>query len=305
MRFSIRASATARRTQEPRIAAAAGPRAATTFQLYLRQLSARVGLGIVCVIVVLAVVGPAVAPQNPLELHLADKLRGPSVAYLLGTDEFGRDLLSRLLHGARLSLGVAGTAVALGALLGTGSGLVAGYSGGLADSVLMRAWDVLLAFPVILLGLVIVTILGPSAVSTTLAVTAINIPVFSRLARAGTLVETAKPYVEAARSIGATEIGIMRRHVLPNIVPHLITQAAIAAATAVLLEAAFSFLGLGVQPPRPSWGAMLQQARLYLTENPWYGIFPGVAITTLVLGLNLVADGLRNALDPSYRRRSS
>jgi peptide/nickel transport system permease protein len=251
---------------------------------------------------ILAVVGPLLTPHGQFELHLQHKLRAPSRLYPLGTDELGRDLLSRLLSGARLSLGVAAAAVTLGGLLGTTSGVLGGYIGGRVDALLMRAWDVLLAFPVILLGLVVVIIFGPSALSATLAVAIINVPIFSRLARGSTLVEIGKPYLEAARALGATETRLMSRYILPNIAAPLITQAAIAAATAVLLEAAFSFLGLGVQPPNPSWGTMLQQARLYLSDNPWYGVFPGLAITMLVLGLNLVGDALRNALDPAYRR---
>jgi peptide/nickel transport system permease protein len=253
-------------------------------------------------VLVLALAGPLIIHASPFELHLKDRLSGPTAAHILGTDEFGRDILSRLLYGGRVSLGAAGTAVAVAAVLGSASGLLSGYVGGWLDTLLMRAWDILLAFPVILTGLMIVTILGPSELSATLAVTTINIPIFSRLARASTLVEIRKPHVEAARSIGATEARIMAQHVFPNIIAPLITQTANAAATAVLLEAAFSFLGLGVQPPHPSWGAMLQQARLYLSANPWYGVFPGLVITILVLSLNVIADGLQNLLNPTAGR---
>jgi ABC-type dipeptide/oligopeptide/nickel transport system permease subunit len=263
------------------------------------QWPIRIAFPLMFMIAALAVTGPLVTRASPFELHLKDKLKGPSASHVLGTDEFGRDLLSRLLYGGRVSLGAAGIAVAVAMVLGSGSGLIAGYVGGWIDTLLMRAWDILLAFPVILVGLVIVTILGPSELSAILAVTTINVPIFSRLARAGTLVEIRKPHVEAARSVGATEARIMVLHVFPNVMPPLITQTANAVATAVLLEAAFSFLGLGVQPPNPSWGGMLQQARLYLSANPWYGVFPGLFITIFVLSLNTVADGLQNVLDPT------
>jgi ABC-type dipeptide/oligopeptide/nickel transport system permease subunit len=266
------------------------------------QWPTRIAMFLTGSIVTLALTAPLVTHASPFELHLKDRLSGPSASHVLGTDEFGRDLLSRLLYGGRLSLRAASIAVAVAAVTGTGSGLLSGYIGGWLDAFLTRSWDILLAFPVILVGLVVVTILGPGEVSATLAVTIINIPIFSRLARGSTLVEIRKPHVEAARSIGATELGIMARHVLPNIMPPLITQTANAAATAVLLEAAFSFLGLGVQPPNPSWGAMLQQARLFLVVNPWYGLFPGSLITMFVLCLNILADGLQGLANPTARR---
>ncbi|MCL4459220.1 MAG: ABC transporter permease [Chloroflexi bacterium] len=251
-----------------------------------------------------AILAPLLVPYNPLELHMAERLQSPSAKYLLGTDEFGRDILSRIIYGIRISLGVAVSAVVIAVSVGVPTGLISGYFGGMVDAVIMRLWDFLLAFPIILLGLTIMAILGPSSSNVALAVAIVNIPIFSRVSRASTLAERGKLYVQAAQVIGASSNHIMFKHILPNATPPLLVQVTVSTAQAILLEAAFSFLGLGAQPPEPSLGTMLQYARIHLNANPWYGIFPGVAITTLILGLSFLADSLRDALDPTLLRRA-
>jgi peptide/nickel transport system permease protein len=235
-------------------------------------------------------------------MHMRDRFLAPTERYPFGTDEFGRDILSRVIHGSRISMGVALGTMILAASIGIPTGLAAGYFGGITDALTMRLWDCIFAFPAILLGVAIVAILGPGSTNVMLAVTIINIPIFSRITRASTLVEKSRTYVEAATSVGGGAARIMFRHIFPNCLPPILVQATVSAAYAILLEAALSFLGLGAQPPEPSWGTMLNFGRTYLNRAPWYGIFPGLAITMLVLGLHFFADALRDALDPMHLR---
>jgi peptide/nickel transport system permease protein len=272
----------------------------------LRSLArARLGLAGAAVVLLFGVIAlgaPALAPFGPAELHLQDRFRPPSGAYWFGTDEFGRDILSRVIYGTRISLGVGLGTMVLAALFGVPIGLGAGYLGGLADTAAMRLADCIFSFPAILLGLTIAAILGPGSTQVMLAVTIISIPVFARLTRASVLTEKAKPYVEAARGLGAGTGRIMFLTIFPNCVPPLLVQATVSAAYAILLEAGLSFLGLGAQPPEPSLGTMLNFGRTYLNRAPWYGIFPGLVITTAVLALHFLADALRDALDPAQLR---
>jgi len=268
----------------------------------LRHRSGRVGLAITLLLALLALGAPALAPYDPLQMDASARFQPPSAVYRLGTDEFGRDILSRLLLGARLSFGVAVVAIGLAAVVGVLLGAVAGYAGGKFDAVSMRVLDALLAFPAILLAIVIVAILGPGPVNAVLAVALVNIPAFARLVRANILAEKNKEYVEAARAIGATPARILGRTLLPNVMSTILVHLTVALAGAVLLESALSFLGLGAPPPAPSWGSMLSAGRGYLPLAPWYGIFPGLAITLLVMGLYLLGDGLRDALDPRRQK---
>ena len=260
------------------------------------------GAAVVVLFGLIALAAPLLAPHGPVELHLQDRFRPPSAAYWFGTDEFGRDILSRVIYGTRISLGVGLGTMVLAALVGVPMGLGAGYLGGLADTTAMRLADCIFSFPAILFGLTIAAVLGPGSTRVMLAVTIISIPVFARLTRASVLGEKAKPYVEAARSLGAGTGRIMFRTIFPNCVPPILVQATVSAAYAILLEAGLSFLGLGAQPPEPSLGTMLNFGRTYLNRAPWYGIFPGLAITTLVLALHFLADALRDALDPTQLR---
>ncbi|MGH7322219.1 MAG: ABC transporter permease, partial [Candidatus Rokuibacteriota bacterium] len=241
-------------------------------------------------------------PYGPLEMHAGEELRAPSRQYLLGSDEFGRDILSRVIFGARLSLSIGLLSVAIGTLVGGSLGLVAGYWGGVLETLATRLADCLLSFPAIILGIAVAAVLGPGAVNAAIAVGIVNVPTFTRLTWASVLVEKEKEYVQGAECLGASDSRLVGRHILPNVLAPLLAQATIASAQAILLEASLSFLGLGAQPPQPSWGAMLSDARPFLREAPWYGVFPGLALSAMLLGLNLTADAIRDVLDPHLAR---
>lgn len=256
------------------------------------------GTAVLVLLVTMAVLGPKIAPYDPIELHLPDKLSPPSAKYWFGTDELGRDILSRVVCGASISLEAGVFAVSLAAVVGALTGLLAGYLGGWIDAVIMRVWDTMLAFPGVFLALGIVTILGPGRINVVIAVAFISMPTFARLVRAQTLSVKATDFVVAARAIGCSDKRIMFKTILPNCITPMVVNMAIAAPGAILVEASLSYLGMGSQPPDPSWGNMLQAAQQYLGRSPTYGIFPGVAITLVVLGMSFFADGLQDALDP-------
>ncbi|MFN8517146.1 MAG: ABC transporter permease [Thermomicrobiales bacterium] len=264
----------------------------------VRNPAGAFGLGAITLLFLIAIFAPLVAPYDPLEQDGRAELMGPSSAHLFGTDELGRDLLSRVIYGSRTSLMVGVLAVTLGSLIGVSTGLAAGYVGGWLDTAIMRLWDVLLAFPAILIGIAIAAMLGPGATNAAIALAIVSIPQFSRITRASVLGEKQRDYVQAARSIGVRDIGIALRHILPNTVSPFLVQLSLAMGYAVLLEAGLSFLGLGTQPPNPSWGGMLNASRTYLRDAPYYAIFPGIALSILLLGLNFLSDALRDALDP-------
>jgi len=268
----------------------------------LRHRSGMIGLLLLTILLLLALLAPYIAPYDPLEMHAADRFHPPSRTYLFGTDEFGRDIFSRVLYGARIAFGVGGISVSIAAVIGVIVGLIAGYVGGTFDAVVMRLFDVILAFPAILLAIVILAMLGPGSQNAILAIAIVNIPGFARLTRANVLVERSKEYVEASRAVGAGPARIIFRNIFPNTVSTILVQITIALASAVLLESALSFLGLGTPLPAPSWGSMLSVGRGYLPLAPWYGIFPGLAITTMVMGFYLLGDGLRDALDPRRQK---
>ncbi len=260
-----------------------------------------IGTGIFAGLCLVAILAPILAPYSPYQQYAGHELAPPLGQYFLGTDELGRDLLSRLIYGTRISLAVGIVSVVLGGGVGVVTGVLAGYWGGWIEVAIMRLWDALLAFPAILLGIAVAAVLGPGVVNAAIAVGIINIPEFSRISRASILSEKEKDYVLAARSIGLSDTRIVFRHMLPNILAPLLIQATLAMAFAVLLEAGLSFLGLGAQPPEPSWGSMLNASRTYLREAPWYGIFPGIALSLLLLGLNFLADAVSDALDPHQK----
>ncbi len=261
------------------------------------------GIVVVLLIVLVAFAAPFVAPQDPLQQQLSAAAQAPSAAHWFGTDKLGRDLFSRVVFGARTSVVVGFVAVGLAMSAGTLIGIFAGYIGGAVDAVLMGAMDVMLAFPSIILAIAITTILGPSITNVMIAVGIVYIPQYARIARSSVLALRDTEYIEAARALGAFLPRILVRHVLPNIAAPLLVQATLGIATAELEAAGLSYLGLGARPPAPEWGAMLNDARDYWLSAPWALIFPGVAITTLVLGFNLLGDGLRDALDPKLRPR--
>jgi ABC-type dipeptide/oligopeptide/nickel transport system permease subunit len=282
------------------LAAGAGPRAAAWPRAgrIARSPAGRAGVPLALGILLLGLVAPWVTPYGPLEMHPGRELKPPSGQHLLGSDEFGRDVLSRVIHGARISLLVGLVSVAIGVCAGGTLGLVAGYWGGLVETLATRLADCLLSFPAIILGIAVAAVLGPGAVNAAIAVGIVNIPTFTRLTWSSVLVEKGKEYILGAECLGASDGRLVARHILPNVAGPLLVQAAIASGQAILLEASLSFLGLGAQPPQPSWGAMLNDARQFLREAPWYGVFPGLALSALLLGLNLTADAVRDALDP-------
>jgi peptide/nickel transport system permease protein len=265
-------------------------------QIWRRKTPA-VGLALAAVVLVGATLAPWLSPGDPLAMSVK-RLAAPSSEAWLGTDQFGRDLLSRLLHGARVSMLVSLAAVGLAVLIGGTVGLCAGYFEGRVDLLLMRGVDVLMAFPTLLLALAVVATLGGSLRNLVLAVTLAYIPIFSRVVRGSALSVKQNEFVNAARALGAWDGRIMLRAILPNVLAPIIVQATFNLSTAIMIEAALSFLGLGVQPPAASWGSMLSEARSFMELDPWLAIAPGAAITIAVLGFNLLGDALRDVLDP-------
>ena len=278
------------------------PRSAA--RTWLTALSRRritlVGALLVAANLLVAALAPALAPSDPLALDVKGRLRGPGPGHWLGTDDVGRDVLSRVLYGARVSVRVGGLVVALAVTAGLAVGLAAGYYRRL-DGVLMRIMDGLMAFPAIILAIALMASLGPSVNNVIVALGVVYTPRIARVARGSVLVVRELPYVEAARALGASDRGILARHVLPNCLSPIIVQGTFIFALAVLGEAALSFLGVGAPPFVPSWGNILAEGRLYIQQAPWLTLFPGAAIMATILGLNLFGDGLRDLLDPKLR----
>jgi peptide/nickel transport system permease protein len=260
-----------------------------------------IGACLVGLVVLAAIGAPWIAPYSPYDLDVALMLQPPSWQHWLGTDEVGRDVLSRTVHAARISVEVALVAVSVGLLGGTLIGLLAAYFGGIADLVLMRLMELLFSFPAILLAIILMASLGTSILNAMIAIGIIFIPGFARLARATTMDVLRQQFVDAARAIGMGDSRIIFREILPNILAPSLVEAAVAFAYAVLLESALSFLGLGAQPPEPSWGNMINTGRGFMAQAPWLGIVPGTALFLCVLGFNLLGDGLRDLLDPHLK----
>lgn len=256
------------------------------------------GAGAVALVLLVAAVGPWVAPHDPNVQILERRLESPSPAHPMGLDELGRDILSRLVHGARVSVGVGLSVVLLAGLLGTILGAVSGYAGGWVDSLLMRAADVFLAFPGILLAIALIAVLGPALSHVVLALVVIGWTGYARLVRGQVLKVREEEFVLACRAMGLSGVWIVLRHVLPNVLPTLLVQASLGMAGAILAEASLSFLGLGIQPPTPSWGAMINAGRSHLLDAPHLTLFPGLAILVTVMGLNFLGDSLVQRLDP-------
>jgi peptide/nickel transport system permease protein len=268
---------------------------------FRRNRLALIGLFIVALIVTSAALAPWLAPQDPAKQSLFEKRARPGGKYLLGADEFGRDILSRVIYGARVALVVGLVSVGIALSLGVVLGSMAGFLGGWVDGAIMRAVEVLLAFPYLLLAIAVVSALGPSALNTTIAVGIWGTPPVTRIVRGAVLALTETEYVRAARALGASGPALIGRHILPNILPTVIVYGTLFMANAILVEAALSFLGLGVQPPTPSWGLMVATGRDFLLITPHITTIPGLAIMLAVLGFNLLGDGLRDALDPRLR----
>jgi peptide/nickel transport system permease protein len=269
----------------------------------MRRWPLTLGLAIVLLLCLAALAAPAISPYNPDVQALTRRLQAPSAAHPFGTDEFGRDLFSRVVHGARITLLASSAAVLLAALIGCTVGLTAGYFGGLYDGIVGRLTDILFAFPVILLGIAIVAIMGPGVTSVIVAIAVASLPNFARVSRSAIVPEKEREYVLAARVVGASTPYLIGRTLLPNLIGPLMVLVSLGFAYAVLYEASLSFLGLGAQPPTPEWGVMLSTARDFIFQAPWYAFFPGASIFLLVFSLNLIGDGLRDAIDPHRRRR--
>lgn len=272
-----------------------------TLRILLQNRLAVFGLVVLGLVVVAALLGELAAPYDPTRVDVPERLQGPSLQHPFGTDNLGRDVFSRVVVGARVSLQVGFIAVGISLLLGVLIGLSAGYYSGALDSVLMRTMDVLFAFPFVLLAIAILAALGPGITNAMIAIGIVYTPIFARIARGSTLTVKQEVFVRAARSIGASDGRIIRRHVLPNVAAPLIVQTSLSLAFAILAEAALSFLGLGIQPPDPAWGRMLAEGRDFVRQAPWMGIFPGLAIFFTVMSFNFVGDGLRDALDPKQK----
>jgi len=274
---------------------------ADTWQRFRRNRLALIGLVVVALLAVAAAGAPWLAPADPVKQSLIEKRARPSEKFLLGADEFGRDILSRIIYGTRVALlvGLLSVAIALG--LGLALGCLAGFAGGWLDVVIMRGVEILLAFPYLLLAIAVVSALGPGVLNATIAVGIWGTPTVTRLVRGAVLAARDSEYVRAARALGATPARVLTRHVLRNILPTVIVYSTLFMANAILVEAALSFLGLGVPPPTPSWGLMVSSGRDFLLVAPHIATIPGLAIMVAVLGFNLLGDGLRDALDPRLR----
>ncbi|MCC7371708.1 MAG: ABC transporter permease [Chloroflexi bacterium] len=259
-------------------------------------------MGIVLLVVACAVLAPFISPYDPNRQQLLKTLQAPSAEHLLGTDENGRDVLSRILYGTSVSLKAGVISVSIALALGVVSGLTSGYFGGRVDNLIMRGMDALLAFPTLVLALAITATLGPGLSNAMIAIGIVYTPIFARLTRGQVLSVREREFVEAARTIGAGHVRIMGRHILPNVIAPLIVQVSLSIALAILAEATLSFLGLGVQPPDPSWGSMVSRGKDYLDMAPWLAFAPGGAILLAVMGFNFLGDAIRDALDPRMAR---
>lgn len=273
-----------------------------TLRLFLRNRLASIGAVIILLLIFFALVGPKLTPHDPVGLDMEARLEPPSLHHPFGTDDFGRDVLSRVLSGASISLKVGVIAVSISMIIGTLLGAISGYYGGWIDEVIMRLMDVLFAFPAILLAIAILAALGPGISNAMIAIGIVYTPIFARITRGSVLTVREEVYIEAARSLGSRDSRILFRHILPNVIAPVIVETTLSLAFAILAEAALSFLGLGTQPPDPSWGRMLSESRGYIQDAPWLGIFPGLAIMFTVMGFNFLGDGLRDALDPRMKQ---
>jgi ABC-type dipeptide/oligopeptide/nickel transport system permease subunit len=265
---------------------------------FLKHRSAVLGAVIVLFFVLVAIVAPLIAPFDPIKPSFTTIRKAPSAMFWFGTDELGRDMFSRMVWGARASLMAGVVSVAIAVLLGVPFGLIAGYFGGWTDAVISRATEAMLAIPFLILAIALAAFLGPSLTNAMIAIGLSAMPIFVRLTRAQVLTVKAEDYVEGARAIGLPDFWIITRYIFPNVLPPILVQSTLTIATAIIAEASLSFLGLGQQPPNPSWGSMLNTAKNFMDQAPWMSIFPGSAIFLIVLGFNLLGDGLRDALDP-------
>lgn len=271
------------------------------FKSLLRDKVGRWGLFGMVLIILMALLAPVLAQYNPIDMLPGMKLKPPSAEHWFGTDSMGRDIFSRILYGAQVSIFVGLVSVGIGAVFGFIFGVLAGYFGGAVDNIIMRVMDVLFAFPNILLALVIVAVLGPDLTNTMIAIGIVFIPIFTRTVRASVITVKGIDYVSNARSVGVRTSGIIFRHIIPNTLSPFLVQVTLSLSSAILTESTLSFLGLGIQPPNPSWGSMLSEARAYMELAPWTAIFPAIFIIITILSFNILGDSLRDVLDPRLK----
>jgi peptide/nickel transport system permease protein len=275
--------------------------ASATLKAFNTNKTSWIGLVVFLIVVVVAILAPVLAPFDPNDQNILEKLRPPSLEHWLGTDSFGRDTLSRLIYGARISLiiGVVSTLAAM--VIGTAIGMLAGWHGGRLDTVTMQAMDVLLAFPSLILGLILVAMLGPSMVNIIIAIALTSIPPFARIARAPTIAVKEREFIDAGRALGYPDTRILIVHILPNILPEILVMGSLWLANAIRTEASLAFVGLGVKPPTATWGGMIREGFENILDSYWLALVPGVAILIVIFALNLLGDGLRDAIDPKLK----
>ncbi|WP_424986913.1 ABC transporter permease [Microbulbifer sp. S227A] len=260
-----------------------------------------IGLGLFLLVALIALLAPWIAPYDPLDQNVLNRLKPPSAAHWFGTDYYGRDTLSRIMWGARISLTIGIMAIGAALVIGSVIGLVAGYVGGRTDIIIMQTMDVLLAFPSLILGLIVVAMLGPSVANLVIAIALTSIPPFARIARAPTIAVKNREFIEAGRALGYSDTRLMFGHILPNIAPEILVMGSLWLATAIRVEASLAFVGLGVSPPTATWGGMIREGFENILDSFWLALFPSIVILIVVFALNLLGDGLRDALDPRLR----
>ncbi|WP_153769924.1 ABC transporter permease [Labrenzia sp. CE80] len=271
------------------------------FKAFNTNKTSWVGVGVFALVCLLAIFAPVIAPYDPLDQSILYRLKPPSSAHWFGTDYYGRDTLSRILWGARISLTIGLFAIGSAMLIGTFIGLIAGYFGGRTDIIIMQIMDVLLAFPSLILGLIVVAMLGPSVSNLVIAISLTAIPPFARIARAPTIAVKSREFIEAGHALGYSHVRLMFGHILPNIAPEVLVMGSLWLATAIRVEASLAFIGLGVNPPIPTWGGMIREGFENILDSFWLALFPSLAILIVVFSLNLLGDGLRDAIDPRLK----
>lgn len=271
-------------------------------EVFNQNKTSWVGLAMLLVLTAVAILAPLISPYNPVEQHIVDRLQPSSPKYFLGTDQYGRDILSRIIWGTRISLTVGTLSIFLGMILGGSLGLLAGYKGGAWNNIIMRIMDVFMSFPTLIMGLLIVAMLGASLVNLIVAIALTVTPRFARIARAPTVSVKERDFVEAGRAMGFSDVRIMALHILPNILGEILVMGSLWIATAVRIEASLSFIGLGVKPPTPTWGGMIREGFEFVLDAPWLSVYPGAVILITVFAFNMLGDGLRDAIDPKLRQ---
>jgi len=295
----MNAAAPGRRVSHLRLGLAAAARGLV--RAFNTNRTSWVGLVVFLVVCLLAILAPMIAAHDPLEQNILFRLKPPSSEHWMGTDYYGRDIFSRLLHGARISLVIGLLAIGVAMIIGSFIGLVAGYRGGRTDIIMMQIMDVLLAFPSLILGLIVVAMLGPSITNLVIAIALTAIPPFARIARAPTIAVKEREFIEAGRALGYSDLRLMLGHILPNILPEILVMGSLWLATAIRVEASLAFIGLGVAPPTATWGGMIREGFENILDSLWLTLFPSIAILVVVFALNLLGDGLRDAIDPKLR----